>query len=84
MITSGVRGGDKGIAGAVENYFLGGGGSLVYGLEESLKSSTSKSVEVLDPFKNMSLSNKITDLQISQKSCFSIVSGLGLRLLEIK
>ena len=69
---------------AVENYFLSGGGASAYGLEDSLKSSTTKNVEVLDPFKNMTLSGKTKNLEISQKNCFSIVSGLGLRQLEFK
>ncbi len=69
---------------AVENYFLSGGGASAYGLEDSLKSSTTKNVEILDPFKNITLSGKTKNLEISQKNCFSIVSGLGLRQLEFK
>lgn len=69
-----------GIDGDVEKIMLTGGGSLIYGLIESLESTTNLECQILDPFKELTIDSSIDETMLSNLApLFCTAVGLGLR-----
>ncbi len=68
----------------LSHIFLVGGGAKIFGLNDVLGQALHVPVVFLDPFKNIDVPSSLQNDQLEKyRSMYGVVSGLGLRKLEV-